>query len=81
MSLTNIKRHVQAVRQNDGILQTNQIEIVAQSAEPSDSDLALGRIYVDSDTSIPYFYNGSAFVSMIATASGTTGTLDDALIS
>ncbi|HEC66127.1 MAG TPA: hypothetical protein ENI23_12610, partial [bacterium] len=64
-SLRNIKRHVQAVRQNKGILDTDQIQLETVST-PSDSNLAAGRMYTDGSTI--YGYNGSSFVDMMTTS-------------
>ncbi len=67
-SLRNIKRHVQAVRQNKGILDTDQIQLETVST-PGDSNLSAGRMYTDGSTI--YGYNGSSFVDMM-----TTGTIN-----
>lgn len=66
MALTNIKRHVQAVRQNVGILDTDQIQLETTST-PTDSDLGVGRMHCDGSTI--YGHNGTTWVDMMATAS------------
>ena len=73
-SLRNIKKYQQCVRQNDGILETDQIQLETEST-PADSNLAVGRIYCDGSTI--YGYNGSAFVDMLSSATYNIEAWDD----
>ena len=43
---------------------TASAQLVGVSAAPSDGDLALGRLYADSDDNKLYFYNGSSWVDV-----------------
>lgn len=63
-SLRNIKNHVQAVRQNGGILTTDQVQLVSRTTAPTDSNLANGRLYYDSVLAGLYAYINSAWVNL-----------------
>ena len=69
-TLRNIKRYIQAVRQNKGILQTDQIEVVGRSTDPSDANLANGRIYYNSSTDQLLAYINGSFTNLGAGAAG-----------
>ncbi|KKK54882.1 hypothetical protein LCGC14_3080210, partial [marine sediment metagenome] len=75
-SLRNIKRHVQAVRQNKGILLTDQMQLVAKSAAPTDANLADGRIYYNSTATKAYLRANSAWVDLTGGAVGGVTTWD-----
>jgi len=75
-SLRNIKRHVQAVRQNDGILLTDQTQLVGRTSAPSDSNLADGRIYYNSTATKAYIRAGSTWVDLTGSGSGGVTTWD-----
>lgn len=64
-SLRNIKKYVQAVRQNKGILLTDQVQLPTESL-PVDGNLVVGRMYCDGSTI--YGYNGSSWVDMMTTS-------------
>ena len=71
MSLINIKRHIQAVRQNKGILATDQIQIESRAAVPTDSDLANGRIVYVGGTGLR-MYVESTWYTIPTSTSGTS---------
>lgn len=75
-SLRNIKRNVQAVRQNDGILLTDQTQLVGRTSAPSDSNLADGRIYYNSTATKAYIRAGSTWVDLTGSGSGGVTTWD-----
>ncbi len=58
-SLRNIKNHVQAVRQNKGILATDQIQLVSTSSVPADANLANGRLYYLTGTGLRMYVNST----------------------
>ncbi len=64
MSLRNIKNRLQVVRQNKGILATDQVQLVATATIPADSDLANGRMYYNSNLGGLYAYINSAWVNL-----------------
>jgi len=58
---------------------TASAQLVATSSAPSDGDLALGRLYADSDDDKLYFYNGSGWVDI--TGSGSVNRYAEAITS
>ncbi len=70
MSKTNIKRHVQAVRQNNGVLLTDQVELVERATAPT-VDLLDGRIYYNSATEKFMGRSNSAWIDLGATSSSS----------
>lgn len=50
---------------------TASAQLVAVSAAPSDGDLALGRLYADSDDNKLYFYNGTSWIDITGAGSAT----------
>jgi len=52
------------VRQNNGVLQTDQVELVSRTTAPTDSNLTNGRLYYDSVLGGLYAYINSAWVSL-----------------
>ncbi len=75
-SLRNIKQHVQAVRQNKGILLTDQMQLVALTTAPTDANLADGRIYYNSTATKAYLRAGSAWIDLTGGAVGGVTTWD-----
>ena len=76
MALQNIKNHVQAVRQNKGILKTDQVQLVATATVPADADLVNGRLYYNTSLAAFRGYAGGAWVTL-QTAAGTIVNWDD----
>lgn len=70
-TLRNIKEHVQAVRQNKGILKTDQIELVGTTTTPADANLTDGRIYYNSTSNILYARINSSWQNLAS--AGTSG--------
>lgn len=67
LSRYNLKRHVPCVRHaQSGVAVVDEVQLETLTAAPSDSDLAVGRMYCDGSTI--YGYNGSSFVDMMTTS-------------
>ena len=65
MSLKNIKEYVPPIKaHNEGIVKLDQIELTGRTSAPTDSNLADGRIYYNSDSDILYGRIGSAWVNL-----------------
>lgn len=77
MSLTNIKKHVQAVRQNKGILATDQLQLVTTSTVPTDSDLANGRLYYLTGTGLRMYVDDTWYTIPTSTTGVSGSTWDD----
>jgi hypothetical protein len=86
-SLRNIKERLQVVRQNGGILATDQVQIVTRAAVPTDSNLANGRLVYVTGTGLRAYVE-SGWVTLGATGgssatwnglydSGKTMTIDN----
>jgi hypothetical protein len=59
MALKNIKRHLQCVNQNGGVLATDQVQIVTRAAVPTDSNLANGRLVYITGTGLQAYIESS----------------------
>lgn len=76
MALKNLKEYVPPIKaHNAGIVKVDQVELTA-TTEPSDSNLAGGRMYFSSVDDTFYGYDGSNWKSFIVTASAGAGTWD-----
>jgi hypothetical protein len=78
MSLINIKRHIQAVRQNKGVLYTDAFQFVKGTADPTDANLDNGRMYYLEGTGFRAYAEGDWFTIPTST-SGTSGSSWDEL--
>lgn len=76
-SLRNIKNHVQAVRQNGGILATDQLQVVTRAAVPTDANLANGRIVYVTGTGFRAYAEGAWFTIPTSTTGVSGSTWDD----
>jgi len=71
MSLRNVKNYIPAVRQNKGILATDQVQLVATSTVPTDSDLANGRLYYLTGTGLRMYVEGTWYTIPTSTTGGS----------
>lgn len=72
-TLRNIKNYVSAVRQNKGILATDQVQIVATSTVPTDANLANGRLYYLTGTGLRMYVEGTWYTIPTSTTGGSAG--------
>ena len=70
-SLRNVKKYIQAVRQNSGILATDQVQLVATSTVPTDSNLANGRLYYLTGTGLRMYVEGTWYTIPTSTTGGS----------
>jgi len=76
MSLKNIKKYVQAVRQNNGILDIDQIQIETRAAVPTDANLANGRLVYITGTGFRGYAEGAWFTIPTSTTGGSGSSWD-----
>ena len=75
-TLRNIKRYQQAVRQNNGVLQTDQLELVTKADDPTDANLTNGRMYYKTGTGFRAYAEGSWFTIPTSTSGGSGSSWD-----
>ena len=83
MALKNSKRYQGEIMRNAGIFKVDQMELVARTSDPSDSDLDDARIYYNSGDKQFYGRLGGAFHGMtpgkqVVNSISTTTTLTEA---
>jgi hypothetical protein len=76
MALKNIKKHLQCVNLNKGILATDQVQLVATATVPTDANLADGRIYYNSGLGAFRGRAGGAWITMANAGGAGIGSWD-----